>query len=143
MPSTMQDEPLSLATLLRYAATFHGDSTVSTWAGTGLRTMTFSEMGSDAARLANALRALGIGEVTGPAPSCGTGHRGRVCSLGFAMNAWCSWTTAPAAHMPPRLSHVRTLPAYDQAAHPNVSNRSRIGHGSACVGTWGAVRIAP
>ncbi|WP_069165388.1 long-chain fatty acid--CoA ligase [Nocardia altamirensis] len=61
MLSTMQDEPLSLATLLRYASTFVGDATVSTWTGTGVRTMTYRELGADAARLANALRGLGIG----------------------------------------------------------------------------------
>ncbi|MEG8180041.1 long-chain fatty acid--CoA ligase [Nocardia terpenica] len=62
MFSTMQDEQLSLATLLRYAATFQGDSTVSTWTGDGVRTMTYREVGAQAARLANALRGLGIGE---------------------------------------------------------------------------------
>ncbi|MGW5310415.1 long-chain fatty acid--CoA ligase [Nocardia thailandica] len=62
MQSTMQDDQLSLATLLKYAASFQGESTVSTWTGDGLRTMTFREVGEDAARLANALRALGIGE---------------------------------------------------------------------------------
>ncbi|WP_067695956.1 long-chain fatty acid--CoA ligase [Nocardia jejuensis] len=62
MLSTMQDEQLSLATLLRYAATFQGDSTVSTWTGDGVRTQTYREVGQDAARLANALRDLGIGE---------------------------------------------------------------------------------
>jgi len=61
MLSTMQDEQLSLATLLRYAASFHGDATISTWTGDGVRTSTYREMGADAARLANALRALGIG----------------------------------------------------------------------------------
>ncbi|MFG3621115.1 long-chain fatty acid--CoA ligase [Nocardia sp. NPDC047654] len=61
MLSTMQDEPLSLATLLRYASTFAGDSTVSTWTGTGVRTMTYREVGAESARLANALRSLGIG----------------------------------------------------------------------------------
>ncbi|WP_433734078.1 long-chain fatty acid--CoA ligase [Nocardia sp. CA-129566] len=61
MLSTMQDEPLSLATLLRYASTFLGDSTVSTWTGTGVRTMTYRELGAESARLANALRGLGIG----------------------------------------------------------------------------------
>ncbi|QIS01614.1 long-chain-fatty-acid--CoA ligase [Nocardia brasiliensis] len=61
MLSTMQDEPLSLATLLRYASTFVGESTVSTWTGTGVRTMTYRELGAQAARLANALRGLGIG----------------------------------------------------------------------------------
>ncbi|MFD6463703.1 AMP-binding protein, partial [Streptomyces roseolus] len=62
MLSTMQDEQLSLATLLKYASTFQGDSTVSTWTGTGVRTMTFRELGAEAARLANALRGMGIGE---------------------------------------------------------------------------------
>ncbi|MFD5179324.1 long-chain fatty acid--CoA ligase [Nocardia sp. NPDC058379] len=61
MLSTMQDEPLSLATLLNYASTFQGDSTVATWTGSGVRTMTYREMGAEAARLANALRGLGIG----------------------------------------------------------------------------------
>ncbi|WP_225727956.1 MULTISPECIES: long-chain fatty acid--CoA ligase [unclassified Nocardia] len=61
MLSTMQDEQLSLATLLRYASTFVGDSTVSTWTGSGVRIKTYRELGVDAARLANALRGLGIG----------------------------------------------------------------------------------
>ncbi|UGT67875.1 long-chain fatty acid--CoA ligase [Nocardia gipuzkoensis] len=61
MFSTMQDEPLSLATLLRYASTFVGDSTVSTWTGTGVRTMTYREVGAESARLANALRGLRVG----------------------------------------------------------------------------------
>lgn len=61
MLSTMQDEQLSLATLLRYASTFVGDATVSTWTGTGVRTMTYRELGAEGARLANALRGLGIG----------------------------------------------------------------------------------
>ncbi|WP_406236189.1 long-chain fatty acid--CoA ligase [Nocardia sp. NBC_01009] len=61
MLSTMQDEPLSLATLLRYASTFVGDSTVSTWTGSDVRTMTYRELGAESARLANALRGFGIG----------------------------------------------------------------------------------
>ncbi len=61
MLSTMQDEPLSLATLLKYAATFQGESAVSTWTGDGVRTMTYRELGAEAARLANALSGLGIG----------------------------------------------------------------------------------
>ncbi|UGT59901.1 long-chain fatty acid--CoA ligase [Nocardia asteroides] len=60
MLSTMQDEPLSLATLLRYASTFLGDSTVSTWTGSGVRSLTYRELGAESARLANALRGLGI-----------------------------------------------------------------------------------
>ena len=61
MFSTMQDEPLSLATLLRYASTFQSDATVSTWTGDGIRSITFGEVGEQAARLANALRGLGVG----------------------------------------------------------------------------------
>src|SRR5690348_7316908 len=61
MLSTMQDEQLSLATLLRYASTFQADSHVCTWTGDGVRTQTYREIGHDAARLANALRDLGIG----------------------------------------------------------------------------------
>ncbi|MFC3964485.1 long-chain fatty acid--CoA ligase [Nocardia jiangsuensis] len=60
MLSTMQDEPLSLATLLRYASTFLGDSTVSTWTGSGVRSLTYRELGAESARLANALRGLGV-----------------------------------------------------------------------------------
>ncbi|MGI5221483.1 long-chain fatty acid--CoA ligase [Nocardia sp. CA-290969] len=62
MLSTMMDDQLSLATLLRYASTFVGDSTVSTWTGDGVRTMTYREVGADAGRLANALTGLGIGQ---------------------------------------------------------------------------------
>ncbi|MDN2495325.1 long-chain fatty acid--CoA ligase [Nocardia sp. 852002-20019_SCH5090214] len=60
MLSTMMDEQLSLATLLRYATTFQRDSTVSTWTGDGVRTMTYRELGLVGARLANALRDLGV-----------------------------------------------------------------------------------
>ncbi|TSD97246.1 long-chain fatty acid--CoA ligase [Skermania sp. ID1734] len=62
MLSTMQDGPLSLAILLEYGATFQSAATVSTWTGDGLRTMTFGELGQESARLANALRSLGVGK---------------------------------------------------------------------------------
>jgi fatty-acyl-CoA synthase len=62
MFSTMQDEPLSLARLLEYASTFQGDATVTTWAGDAARTITFAQLGEEAARLANALRLLGVRE---------------------------------------------------------------------------------
>ncbi|WP_009476607.1 long-chain fatty acid--CoA ligase [Rhodococcus sp. JVH1] len=61
MLGTMQDEQLSLATLLRYGSSVHGDRTVSTWTGDGVRTMTFRELGRRASRLAHALTKLGIG----------------------------------------------------------------------------------
>ncbi|MGW5054838.1 long-chain fatty acid--CoA ligase [Actinokineospora sp. NPDC004072] len=60
MLSTMQDGNLSIGTLLRHGSTIHAASTVSTWTGSGARTATFAEIGADAARLANALRGLGV-----------------------------------------------------------------------------------
>lgn len=60
MLSTMQDEPLSLATILRHAMTSKADSEVTTWTGSDVRRMTYGEMGAQAGRLANALRALGV-----------------------------------------------------------------------------------
>ena len=60
MLSTMQDGNLSIGTLLRHGATVHARSTVQTWTGDGARSATFAEIGADAARLANALRGLGV-----------------------------------------------------------------------------------
>jgi fatty-acyl-CoA synthase len=61
MQSTMQDFPLTVAAILRYAVSVHGDRTVTTaTAGGGHRSKTYREIGADAARLANALRRLGI-----------------------------------------------------------------------------------
>jgi len=60
MLSTMQDGPLSLATLVRYGTGVHGDSEVVTWTGDSGRRSTFADLGREAAKLANALRALGI-----------------------------------------------------------------------------------
>ncbi|MEJ7891288.1 MAG: long-chain fatty acid--CoA ligase [Solirubrobacteraceae bacterium] len=60
MRSTMQDAPLSIARLVRHGTVVHGASEVSSWTGDGFRTATYAEVGKRAARLANALRALGI-----------------------------------------------------------------------------------
>ncbi len=60
MLSTMQDEPLSLATLLRYASTAKADSQVTTWTGSDVRTMTYAQLGVEAAKLAHALTGLGV-----------------------------------------------------------------------------------
>ncbi len=60
MRSTMQDVPLSISRLLVHGTTVHRDSTVQTWTGDGLRSATYGEVGARAARLANALRALGV-----------------------------------------------------------------------------------
>jgi fatty-acyl-CoA synthase len=56
----MQNSPLTVAEILRYAVDVHGDRTVSTATGDGFRHATYREVGKQAARLANALRKLGI-----------------------------------------------------------------------------------
>lgn len=60
MDSTMQNHPLTVAEILRYAVGVHADRTVSTAIGDGFRHATYSEIGRQAARLANALRRLGV-----------------------------------------------------------------------------------
>src|SRR4051794_16810675 len=60
MRSTMQDSPLSIATIVRYATTVHADSEVVTWTGTGSVRRDYGTLGRRAARLANGLRALGV-----------------------------------------------------------------------------------
>jgi fatty-acyl-CoA synthase len=60
MHSTMQETPLSLATLVRYGTTVHGTSEVVTWTGDGARTATYAEVGRRSAQLAHALRDLGV-----------------------------------------------------------------------------------
>ncbi len=61
MHSTMQEFPLTIAAILRYATTVHGDRTVTTaTGGGGYRHATYAEVGRRAARLANALRRIGV-----------------------------------------------------------------------------------
>ncbi|MBB3663520.1 MULTISPECIES: long-chain fatty acid--CoA ligase [Prauserella salsuginis group] len=60
MLSTMQDAPLSIATLLKHGSTLHGTSEVVTWTGSDTRRRSYAEVGDRAARLANALRGLGV-----------------------------------------------------------------------------------
>jgi fatty-acyl-CoA synthase len=60
MQSTMQNFPLTVAAILRYAVGVHGDRTVTTATGDGYRHATYREVGQHAARLANALRRLGV-----------------------------------------------------------------------------------
>ncbi len=60
MRSTMQETPLSIATLVRYGTTVHGSAEVITWTGEGARSATYAEVGRRAARLAHALRGLGV-----------------------------------------------------------------------------------
>ncbi|NDU71795.1 long-chain-fatty-acid--CoA ligase [Actinomadura sp. DSM 109109] len=60
MWSTMQDFPLTITTIMRRGAGVFGEAAVSTWTGDGTRRRTYAEVGERAARLAGALRALGV-----------------------------------------------------------------------------------
>ena len=60
MKSSMQPTPLLISTLLRYGTTAFPRSEVITWTGDGARRITYAELGTQAAQLANALRGLGI-----------------------------------------------------------------------------------
>ncbi|HEY1572226.1 MAG TPA: fatty acid--CoA ligase [Pseudonocardiaceae bacterium] len=60
MLSTMQDGPLSLAKLVRYGTGVHGASSVVTWQGESGRRSSYAELGVRTAKLAGALRALGV-----------------------------------------------------------------------------------
>ncbi|GLP79791.1 fatty acid--CoA ligase [Mycobacterium antarcticum] len=61
MQSTMQDIPLTVTTIMRYACEVNGDRTVTTaTGGGGHRQIRYRELGEQVGRLANALRAVGI-----------------------------------------------------------------------------------
>ncbi len=61
MQSTMQNIPLTVTTIMRYACAVNGDRTVTTAMGEGrYRTGTYRELGEQVGRLANALREVGI-----------------------------------------------------------------------------------
>jgi fatty-acyl-CoA synthase len=60
MLSTMQDGHLTIGTLLRHGSKVHATSEIVTWTGAGSRRETFADLGKHSAKLANALRGLGI-----------------------------------------------------------------------------------
>ncbi|MDT0301085.1 long-chain fatty acid--CoA ligase [Streptomonospora wellingtoniae] len=60
MRSTMQDVPLSVGDLVRYGTSVHSRARVVTWTGGEPRRATLGEVGARAARLAHALRGLGV-----------------------------------------------------------------------------------
>ncbi len=60
MLSTMQDQPLTITSILRHGSTVHAGSEVATWTGSGARRARFEEIAVRAARLAGALRRMGI-----------------------------------------------------------------------------------
>jgi fatty-acyl-CoA synthase len=58
--STMMDVQLTVTAIMRYGTTAYGDREVVTCTGDGTRRQTYAETGLRAARLANALRSLGV-----------------------------------------------------------------------------------
>jgi fatty-acyl-CoA synthase len=58
--STMMDIPLTIASIMRYGTSIYGDREVVTCTQDGTRRRTYAEAGRRAARLANALRGLGV-----------------------------------------------------------------------------------
>jgi fatty-acyl-CoA synthase len=58
--STMMDGPLTVAALMRYGVSAYGDHEVVTATADGLRRQSYAQIGAGAARLAGALRALGV-----------------------------------------------------------------------------------
>ncbi|OMC21530.1 long-chain fatty acid--CoA ligase [Mycobacterium sp. SP-6446] len=60
MDSTMQDFPLTVAAIMRHGCGVHGGRTVTTASDAGYRHISYRELGQQAARLANALRRLGV-----------------------------------------------------------------------------------
>jgi fatty-acyl-CoA synthase len=60
MRSTMQDVPLSVASILRHGQQVFGDATIVTVGEGSSRRASFEEVAANAARLAHGLRALGV-----------------------------------------------------------------------------------
>jgi fatty-acyl-CoA synthase len=60
MLGTMQDGQLSIANLLRHGSRSHATAEVVTWTGAEPRRSTYADVGREAARLAHALRGLGV-----------------------------------------------------------------------------------
>ena len=60
MKSTMADVPLLISQILDYGTRVHAASEVVTWTADGPRRSSYGDVGRDCARLANALRRLGI-----------------------------------------------------------------------------------
>jgi len=58
--STMMDVPLTVTRIMQYGCSVYGDREVVTYGADGLRRQTYAETGANAARLATALRSLGV-----------------------------------------------------------------------------------
>ena len=60
MLSTMQDHPLTITSVMKFGTTIFAGAEVSTYTGSGMRRTSYAELGRRAARLAGALRGLGV-----------------------------------------------------------------------------------
>src|SRR5229473_709293 len=60
MRSTMQDIPLQISRILEHGSTIHADSLAITATSAAPRSASYAAVGANAARLAGALRALGV-----------------------------------------------------------------------------------
>jgi fatty-acyl-CoA synthase len=60
MYSTMRSFPLTITAILRHASGVHGARRVTTATGSGYRDYSYAELGRQVARLANALRHIGV-----------------------------------------------------------------------------------
>ena len=60
MRSTMMDVPLTVTALMRYGTTIFADHEVRTWTGDGAHGQSYGQTGARAAKLAGALRSLGV-----------------------------------------------------------------------------------
>ena len=60
MRSTMMDVPLTVTALMRYGTSLFSEREVVTWTGNESRRQTYGQTGARAARLAGALRGLGV-----------------------------------------------------------------------------------
>ncbi|MFF4978309.1 long-chain fatty acid--CoA ligase [Streptomyces sp. NPDC001083] len=60
MKSTMLETPLTVSRILEHGSTVHGASRITTWTGGAPRHRSFQNIGTRAARLAHALRGLGV-----------------------------------------------------------------------------------
>jgi fatty-acyl-CoA synthase len=58
--STMMDVPLTVTALMRYGTTIFADREVRTWTGDGAQGQSYGRTGARAAKLASALRSLGV-----------------------------------------------------------------------------------
>jgi fatty-acyl-CoA synthase len=58
--STMMDVPLTITRIMQYGSTVYGEREVVTYSPGGSRRQTYAQTGARVARLANALRALGV-----------------------------------------------------------------------------------